>query len=100
MKTGLHKRDKTTEIHFDEAGQMVEIRTHNTDLKKRLTAYTEQYPDLCKLTDEYSEQGCKSFLIAKRRFAVRLTKPYSEERRKAASDNAKKHNNIKSASNH
>lgn len=68
---------------------MVEIRTHNTDLKKRLTAYAEQYPDLCKLTDEDFEQGCKSFLIAKRRFAVRLTKPYSEERRKAASNVAK-----------
>ena len=69
---------------------MVEIRTHNTDLKKRLTAYAEQYPDLCKQTDEDSEQGCKSFLIAKRRFAVRLTKPYSEERRKAAREYAKK----------
>lgn len=89
MKTGLHKRDKTTEIYFDEAGPMVEIRTHNTDLKKRLTAYAEQHPDLCKLTYEDSEQGCKSFLIAKRRFAVRLTTPYSEERRKAASNAAK-----------
>lgn len=100
MKTGLHKRDKTTEIYFDEAGPMVEMRTHNTDLKKRLTAYAEQYPDLCKLTDEDSEQGCKSFLIAKRRFAVRLTKPYSEARRKSASDSAKKHNSIKGASHH
>lgn len=47
MKTGLHKRDKTTEIVFDEASPAIEIRTHNTDLKNRLTAYAGRYPDLC-----------------------------------------------------
>jgi hypothetical protein len=36
MKTGLHKRDKTTEIYFDEANPIVEIRTHNTDLKEKV----------------------------------------------------------------
>ncbi len=92
MKTGLHKRDKTTEIFFDEDNPLVEIRTHNTDLKKRLTAYAKQYPDLCKLTDEDTELGSKSFLMQKGRFSVRLTTPYSEERRKAASDAAKKEN--------
>ena len=70
---------------------MVEIRTHNTDLKKRLTAYTEQHPDLCKLTDEDEETGCKCFEIVKRRFSVRLTMPYSDERRRAASEAAKAH---------
>ena len=89
MRTGLHKQDKTTEITFDEASPIVEIRTHNTDLKKRLTAYAGQYPDLCKLTDEDTETGYKCFEIAKRRFSVRLTKPYSDERRKAASEAAK-----------
>lgn len=54
MRTGLHKRDKSTELYFDEASPMVEIRTHNTGLKKRLTA------------------------------------PYSEERRRAAGEAAKR----------
>ena len=94
MKTGLHKRDKTTEIYFDEASPMVEIRTHNTDLKKRLTAYAAEYPDLCKLTDEDVETGFKCFEIAKRRISVRLTAPYSDERRMAASKYAMKHNPI------
>ena len=89
MRTGLHKRDKTTEIYFDEASPTVEIRTHNTDLKKRLTTYAEKYSYLCKVTDEDEETGCKSFVIAKRRFSVRLTAPYSEERRQAASIAAK-----------
>lgn len=90
MRTGLYKRDKITEIYFDEASPMVEIRTYNTDLKKRLTAYAGRFPDLCKLTDEDGETGCKSFVIAKRRFSVRLTAPYSEERRRAASEATKR----------
>lgn len=94
MRTGLHKRDKTTEITFDEASPIIEIRTHNTDLKNRLTAYAAEYPDLCKLTDEDVETGFKCFEIAKRRISVRLTAPYSDERRMAASKYAMKHNPI------
>ena len=90
MKTGLHKRDKTTEVYFDEASPIVEIYTHNTDLKNRLTKYAADYPDICKLTDEDTEIGYKSFTIAKGRFSVRLTAQYSEERRKAASELAKR----------
>ena len=88
MKTGLKKSQKTTETFFDEANPMVEIRTHNTDLKKRLTAYAADYPDICKLTDEDAETGYKSFTIFKGRLSFRLTAPYSEERRRAASDYA------------
>ena len=66
MKTGLHKRDKTTEIYFDEASPVTQIHTHNTDLKNRLTAYAGRFPDLFKQTDEDEEQGCKSFEIVKR----------------------------------
>lgn len=69
---------------------MVEIRTHNTDLKKRLTALAAQYPDHCELTDEDNETGYKSFIIAKGRFSVRLNAPYSDERRMAMSEAAKK----------
>lgn len=91
MRTGLTKQEKTTDIWFDEKEPTIHIRTHNTDLKNRLTAYSRQYPVLCKLTDEDSETGCKEFEIAKGRFSFRLTAPYSEKRRKAASDYAKAH---------
>ena len=89
MRTGLQKCDKTTEITFDEASPIVEIHTHNTDLKNRLTKYAADYPDICKLTDEDTETGYKSFTIVKGRFSVRLTAPYSDERRRAASESAK-----------
>ena len=38
MRTGLTKQKKTTDIWFDENDPLIHIRTHNTDLKNRLTA--------------------------------------------------------------
>ena len=58
-------------------------------LKNRLTKYAAEFPELCRQTDD-DEQGGLTFEIDRRRFAVRLTAPYSEERRRAASELAKK----------
>ncbi len=80
MKTGLKKSQKTTEIYFDEASQWITVSTYNTNLKNRLTAYSEKYPELCKLTDD-TEDGDLTFEIMKGRFCFRLTEPYSEKRR-------------------
>ena len=49
MITGLTKKEKTTEIFFDEAGAFITVRTHNTDLKNRLSRYRKHYPDECRL---------------------------------------------------
>ena len=89
MRTGLTKQEKTTDIWFDEKDPLIYIRTHNTDLKKRLAAYAEQHPDVCRQTDADPETGCMEFDIEKGRFSFRLTAPYSEERRRAASEAAK-----------
>ena len=91
MRTGLTKQEKTTDIWFDEKDPLIHIRTHNTDLKKRLAAYAGQHPDQCRQTDADPETGCMEFEIHKGRFSFRLTAPYSEERRNAASKAAKKH---------
>ena len=90
MKTGLTKTQKTTEIWFNEKEEMVHVRTHNTDLKKRLAAYSEKFPTECRLLDDDPELGCKEFEIAKGRLSFRLTEPYSDERRQKASEHAKK----------
>ena len=87
MKTGLTKRQKTTCIYFDESSKTVEIQTHNTALKKRLTQYATEYPDLCRQTDD-DEQGGLTFEIEKGRLSFRLTAPYSEERRQFAKERA------------
>ena len=95
MKTGLTKKQKTTSIFFDEASPTIEVQTHNTDLKNRLTAYAGKYPELCNQTDD-DEQGGLTFEINKGRFGFKLTAPYSEERRNAASILAKERiDNIK-----
>ena len=89
MRTGLTKREKTTAIYFDEYGDMIEVQTHNTDLKKRLMAFAAKHPQCCRQTDD-DEQGGLTFDIEKGRLSFRLTAPYSEERRRVASEAAKK----------
>ena len=81
MRTGLTKQEKTTDIWFDEKDPLIHVRTHNTDLKKRLLAYSRRYPTICQQTDADPETGCMEFEIHKGRFSFRLTAPYSEERR-------------------
>ena len=88
MRTGLTKKQKTTVIYFDEHRRMIEVQTHNTDLKKRLTAFAAKYPQCCRQTDD-DEQGGLTFEIEKGRLSFRLTAPYSKERRRAASEQAK-----------
>ena len=92
MRTGLTKQEKTTDIWFDEKDPLIYIRTHNTDLKKRLAAYAGQHPDQCRQIDTDPETGCMEFDIAKGRFSFRLTAPYSEERREAARRYARENN--------
>ena len=89
MKTGLTKKQKTTAIYFDEDSPIIEVITYNTALKNRLSAFAVQYPKECRLIDN-DEQGCKTFEVKKGRSGFKLTPPYTEERRKAASELAKK----------
>lgn len=89
MVTGLTKREKTTEIFFDEAGAFITVRTHNTDLKNRLNHYSKLYPNECRLVAQDNETGLLEFEIKKGRLSFRLTAPYSVERRKSLSKNAK-----------
>ena len=89
MRTGLTKKQKTTVFYFDEHSRIIEVQTHNTDLKKRLTAFAAKHPQCCRQTDD-DEQGGLTFDIEKGRLSFRLTAPYSEERRRVASEAAKK----------
>ena len=89
MRTGLTKKQKITSIYFDEYSNIIEVQTHNTDLKRRLRDFAQKHPQCCRLTDD-DDQGGLTFEIEKGRLSFRLTAPYSEERRQAASDCAKK----------
>ncbi len=103
MKTGLTKKQKTTNIYFNEKDSMIEVCTYNTNLKHRLTRFAEQYPAECRLIDD-DGLGCMTFEVSKGRFGFRLTTPYSEERRNTASilatvENLKNHEKADNATN-
>lgn len=98
MKTGLSKKQKATSIYFNEADGMIEVCTYNTALKNRLTVYAGRYPSECRLIDD-DENGCLTFEIEKGRFGFKLTAPYSEERRRAASEAAKSGNLLRLGNN-
>lgn len=89
MRTGLSKKQKTTSVFFDEASPIIEVCTYNTSLKNRLREYSGKYPSECRLVDN-DENGCLTFEIRKGRFSFKLNAPYSSERRRAASELAKK----------
>lgn len=89
MRTWMKKRDKTTDISFNEADPMIEIRTYNTDLKNRLTEYATRHSDECQQIENDSETGCMLFRIRKGRLSFRLTAPYSEERREKSREVAR-----------
>ena len=88
MRTGLTKKQKVTEVYYNAKDPAAEVYTHDTKLKKRLLAYAAKFPELCQQTDD-DEQGGLRFEIDKSRISIRLTAPYSEERKLAASTVAK-----------
>ena len=83
----MKKKEKFTQVYFNEADPVMEIDTHNTNLKHRLTAFARQYPDLCQIVSDGGE-GRMSFEIDTRRCAFRLTAPYSEERKQRLRETA------------
>ena len=89
MKTGLTKKQKVTEVYYNVKDPTAEVYTHDTKLKKRLLEYAAKFPELCQQTDD-DEQGGLRFEIDKSRISIRLTSPYSDDRRKSASMVAKK----------
>ena len=93
MVTGMKKKDKITEIFFDEDNPVINIRTYNTDLKNRLMNFSKEYPNECKLVDD-SGNGMLEFEINKGRFCFRLTAPYSEKRRQMLSQKAARNNHL------
>ena len=93
-KKNVPKEERETIVNFNEAEDTAVIYTYNNDLKKRLATFASKHPDICKMTVDDKEFGSVTYEIQKSRISFRLVAPYSEERRKAASEYAKK-NGIK-----
>ena len=82
----LTKYEKETIILFNEGEDTAHIQTYNAGLRKRLAAFS---PNLCRLEKSFA-QGGVIYVLDKSRLSIRLQAPYSEERRRKASENAKK----------
>ena len=91
MKTGLTKKQKTTDVYYNAKDPLAEVYTHDTNLKKRLRKYAAKYPELCKQTDDDGQGGLR-FEIDKSRISIRLTTPYSNNRKAKLAASAKVEN--------
>ena len=89
MITGLKKKQKTTEIYFNEADDITTISSYNTKLKNRLLEFSKKCPELCKLISD-DELGCLVFEINKDSFTFRCMKPPSDKKREKAREQMKK----------
>lgn len=91
-KKNVPKEERETIILFNEADDTATIYTFNNALKKRLAAFAEKHPDLCKLTVDDAVYGSVTYEIQKSRVSIRLVAPYSEERRRSAREHARQQN--------
>lgn len=85
----LSKYEKETIIHWNQSDEPVSIQTYDVGLKKRLAVFSKQFLDLCRM-ERSNELGGVFYQLEKSRISLRLIAPYSEERRKRASEQAKK----------
>ena len=85
----LTKYEKETIILTSEGDDTYSVYTFNAALKRRLADFANKYPELCRLECEDKKVGYQSYIIDKARLSIRITAPYSEARRRAASERAK-----------
>ena len=80
MRNEIKKKNRVTEIYFNEQDSIMYGKTYNTKFKKQLHQLAETYPDECKLfVDE--DTGAVEFEINKNRLTFRINNRISNERR-------------------
>ncbi len=90
----LTKYEKETIILTSEGDDTYSVYTFNSALKRRMAEFAKKYPDLCRLESEDKKVGYQSYVIDKARLSIRITAPYSEERKNAARERAKRQSNL------
>ena len=86
----LTKYEKETIILTSEGDNTYSVYTFNAALKRRLADFAKKYPEHCRLESDDKRIGSQSFVIDKGRLSIRLTAPYSDARREAARNRAKR----------
>ncbi|MDO4650040.1 MAG: molecular chaperone [Eubacteriales bacterium] len=87
--SSLSKYEKETIILWNQSNESISIQTYDSKFKRRLADFAKRFPDLCKL-ERSNDLGGVFYLLEKSRFSYRLIAPYSEDRKKQISEQAKK----------
>ena len=82
----LSKYEEETVVLYNEAQSTASVYTHDPKLKEKLKRLSEKYPDKIVFNTENSSGGV-TYTVPKK--CVLIKEPYSDERRKAASERAK-----------
>lgn len=90
MPYTMTKYEKETVILYNQSKCRVNITTYDPVLRRKLTEYAAKHPDLCKRLDKGKYPDYVEYEIEKDRLSVRLLTPCSAERKKAASELAKR----------
>lgn len=88
--SNLSMYEQETIILMNRADADATVFTYDPVLKRRLKEYAEKYPDIAFMKFDNGIGGV-TYVLPKVRISLRLTAPYSEERKKAASEYAKEH---------
>ncbi|MCD8362171.1 MAG: molecular chaperone [Lachnospiraceae bacterium] len=86
----LTKKERDTEIYYNQSSDPMQIRTNDPKLIRKLTALSEDFPELCQL-DNVDKYCGSYFTVDKKRISIHVTHPYSKERRRKQSEWAKEY---------
>ena len=84
----LSKYEQETIINYNRGDEYCAIATYDPTLIRRLKKFIRDYPECVYEVNEL--ERFLSVEILKGRVSIRLTAPYSEERRKKLSEKAKR----------
>lgn len=80
----LNSYEKETILLTSEGDTEVSFETFNAPLKKRLAAFSKQYPELCRLVRSNDDGGVR-YMVAKKNLVFSLRPPLKPESRQALS---------------
>ena len=82
----LSKYEEETVLLYNEAQSTASVYTHDPKLKEKLKRLAEKYPEQV-IFEKADSNGGMTYTVPKK--CVLIREPFSEERRKAASERAK-----------
>ena len=90
MAYKMTKEEKETNVLWNQTLEPILISGYDPALLHKCAAFAEKHPDFCRRVDKQRYPDYAEYEIQKDRVSIRLLEPYSEERKKAAAEKAKR----------